>query len=140
MSGLTIELLQRRLNIVLLDNFAQLTHHKGVLVRFMVCMAVFATWIVTVVDTNLVLANLGLQNFPLILLIEVDDKERVLKADEEVALVRRLFWLLFVWNRINRIIAALVLAIDLLLQLLLGNLELHRFLANLGKKQQDNTV
>ena len=83
-------------------------------------MAVFTTWVVSIVDANLVFADAWLKHFPLILLVEVNDEERVLEPNEKVSLVGRFFWLFLIGNGINRVVATLVLLIDFLLKLLFG--------------------
>ena len=118
---LTIEQVKRCLNIVFLDNFAQLAHDERVFVRLVArVVAVFTAWIVPIVDAHLVFAHARLQNFPLILLVEVHDEERMLEPDEEVPLIGRFFGLLLIGNWINRVVATLVLLVDLLFELLLG--------------------
>ena len=114
-----IELLQRSLNVVFFYDFSKLAHQEGILVRLVVSMAIFAR-IVSIVDANLVFAEAWLQNLALVLLVKVDDEERMLESDKEVAFVCCLFWLLLVRNRFNGPVATLVLTIDLLLELLLG--------------------
>lgn len=83
-------------------------------------MAVFTTWIVSIVDSNLVFADARLKDFPLILLVEVNDEERVLEPNKEVSLVSCFFWLFLIGNGINRVVATLMLLIDFLLKLLFG--------------------
>ena len=83
-------------------------------------VAVFTSRVVSIVDANLVFTDARLKDFPLILLVKVNDEERVLKPNKEVSLVSRFFWLLLIGNGINRVVATLVLLIDFLLKLLFG--------------------
>lgn len=116
---LTIKEIQGCLNIEFLDNFAQFAHDEGVFVRLVArMMAVFTTWVVSIVDANLVFTDARLKDFPLILLVEVNDEERVLEPNKEVSLVSCFFWLFLIGNGIDRVVATLVLFIDFLLKLL----------------------
>lgn len=60
-----------------------------------------------------------LPSFALVLLIEVNHEEWVLKVNEEVPLIVIFLWLFFVWNNVDCCVAILLRFIDLLLQLLL---------------------
>lgn len=74
--------------------------------------------VATIVDPDLLVGVVELPRLALVLVVEVDDEERVFEVDEEVAHVSHLLWLLFVFNNVERGIPALVVAIDLVFQLL----------------------
>jgi len=74
--------------------------------------------VATIVDPDLLVGVVELPRLALVLVVEVDDEERVFEVDEEVAHVGHLLWLLFVFNNVERGIPALVVAIDLVFQLL----------------------
>lgn len=87
--------------------------------------------VVPVKDRDFILLVIRFEHLILILLVKVDDKKRMLEADEKVALVTHSLFrfvlfsallhnnLLLFLDRFNRPIAPLVAAINLLLQLLL---------------------
>lgn len=106
---------------MLLDDLAQLTQQKGVFLGFMGGVVALPLRVVPVVNCNFVLMRVGLKNLSLILLEEVNNEERVLKADEEVAFVRSclLRLILLVGDGLNPPESTLVTPVDLLLELFL---------------------
>lgn len=102
-----------------LDNLAKLAHQECIFFELKTTVA-FSLRVVSIVDGNLVLLVVGLQDLALVLLKEVDNEERVLEADEEVALVRQrlLRIVLLIRDRLNTPVPALVTLINLFLELL----------------------
>ena len=78
------ELLERRLDIIALDDFAQLG--KKVRIR-LEAVGTLPLGLITIVKCNFVLLGARLKYLPLVLLVEVDYEERMLEVNEEVALV-----------------------------------------------------
>jgi len=117
LNHLNIEVLKRSLDVVLLDDHTEFAHQEHILVKLVISV-VFFLRIVTVINSDLILLKIRLKYLSLILLIKIDDKERVLKADEKVALVcrHRFFRVVFlVDNWVDSVVAALVTAVNLLL-------------------------
>lgn len=111
----SLELLQWHCDAVLFDNSVQLVDQTRLQLidRWTLFLGVAA-----IVDPDLLVGVVELPRLTLVLVVEVDDEERVFKVNEEVAHVGHLLWLLFVFNNVERGIPALVVAIDLVFQLL----------------------
>lgn len=115
--GWTQELVQGCLDVVLGDDALQLRNEVGVQLSAVVALLLGR---VAIVDSDLLIRVVQLPRLPLVLVVEVDDEERVLEVDEEVAHVRLLVRLLVVLDDVQGRVSALVLLVDLVLELLLG--------------------
>jgi len=85
-------------DVILLNNPLQLGHQK--LVDFMAIITFFFGR-AAIVYANFFIRIVQLHRFTLVFLVEVDNEERVLKIDEEVAHVSHFLRFFFVCNNIE---------------------------------------
>lgn len=110
------EIFERRSDFVLLDDFLQLALQVGVELGIGVTLLL---GVVAVEDADLLVLVGLLPGAALVLLVKVDDEERVLEVDEEVTHVGHLLGLFFVKDDVDGGVPVFVRLVDLLLQLVL---------------------
>lgn len=117
LSRAAIKRIERRLNIVFLDNAVQLSHEVAIQLVVLVELFLGRT---AVVDANLLVRVVQLPGLALVLLVEVDHKEGVLEINEEVTHVGLLFGFFFVRDNVYAPKHIPVRLANLVLQLLLA--------------------
>ena len=114
---MSLEILERHRDSILFNDAVELVDEVGV---ELVDGRAFLFGIAAVVDADLLVGVVELPRLPLILVVKVNNEERVLEIDEEVPHVRHLLRLFLIFNDVQRGVSPLVVLVYLVFQLLLG--------------------
>ena len=130
---MTLEILEWHRDSILFNDAVELVDEVGV---ELVNGWAFLFGVAAVVDADLLVGVVELPRLPLVLVVKVDDEERVLEVDEEVTHVRHLLRLFLVFDNVQRGVSALVVLVYLVFQLLLGVAAGDVFDAQVGPQVQ----